>query len=163
MIAHHEYAGDIVATVVRCLRGEARVDCGLTGEVVAAAVAAAPDSAALIEDAATAFAPDCADAIQGTAPHDGKEMLGDGKEVLDSGEDIPAEGPGNFTNNVPSNVSPPLGSVGGGGGFNPQESNVQICDNGRQRSIRATRVNRYLTKHPGSFIGNCQITPAVSR
>src|SRR5436309_1656954 len=58
--AHREYAGDIVATVVRCANG----NCELTAEIVGSAVAAAPESAAAIDDAAVAIAPDCADAIQ---------------------------------------------------------------------------------------------------
>ena len=53
--AHREYAGDIVATVVRCANG----NCELTAEIVGSAVAAAPESAAAIDDAAVAIAPDC--------------------------------------------------------------------------------------------------------
>ncbi|HEY1582823.1 MAG TPA: hypothetical protein VGF73_06985 [Chthoniobacterales bacterium] len=151
--AHGEYAGDIVATVVRCAHGE-QLDCHLTGTIVAAAVAAAPASAVAVEDAAMAVAPDCADAIEGESTHES-----DGKEVLD----VPAEGPGNYGGPPPISQAPLPGAVGGGGGFNPQELRVQICDNGRQRGIRTTRVNHYLNAHPGSFIGTCQVTPAVSR
>ena len=149
--AHHEYAGDIVATAVRCANG----DCQFTGSIVAAAISAWPDSASVIDDAAIAVAPDCADAIQSATSYDGKQVL-DGKEVLP-----PGEGPDN-QGAPPSNQTPLLDSIGGGG-FNPQEPTVEVCDNGRQRAIRASQLNHYLSTHPGSFVGACVITPATSR
>lgn len=163
--SHHEYAGDIVATAVRCARGE-KADCALTGTIVAAAISASPDDATVIDDAAVAVAPDCADSIQQrtetTTESDGKEVL-DGKSVLPPAE-IPAEGPGNFTGPQPTNQVPPLGPIGGGGGgFNPQEPIVLVCDNGHQRSVPSPRVQRFLNRHPGSFVGSCNITPSTSR
>ena len=150
--AHHEYAGDIVATVVRCSNG----NCELTGAIVAAAVSATPDDAVAIEDAAVAAAPDCADAIQGATAHDGKE-------VLSGGENAPEEGPTNFSGSPPTNQLPFIGSVGGGGGFDPGIAPVLVCDNGIARFVPANLVARFIAKHPGSFVGSCVITPSTSR
>lgn len=169
--SHRDYAGDIVATTVRCSRGET-VDCDLISSIVAAGISAAPESAAVIDDAAVATAPDCVDAVQtrtesdGKQVLDGKEMLGDGKEILDGKEvlsDIPGEGPGDF-GSPPANPPPPFGPLGGGGGgFNPDDTLVMVCDNGRQRTIRGSRIDQFLHRHPGAFVGSCQITPATSR
>ncbi len=159
--AHHEYAGDIVATAIRCAHGE-KIDCELTGAIVAAGIVAWPQAAALIDDAAIATAPDCADSVQtrtenthndGKQTFDGKEML-DGKEALG---DIPEEGPG-----FGAPTTPPFFS-GGGGGFNPGETFVMVCDNGRQRRVRESNLQRFLDNHPGAFRGTCQITPATAR
>lgn len=48
-------------------------------------------------------------------------------------------------------------SEGGEGNtlLDPDESVVQICDNGRERAIRGGRVDDYLKKHPGSYVGPC--------
>lgn len=155
--AHPDYAGDIVATVVRCAEG----NCELTGEIVAAATSAAPDSAALIDDAAVAVAPDCADFVQGATTRDGKQLRGGGKEIPE--EDIPREGPTRFNETIPVAQPPLPGSVGGGAGFPPQNSTVQICDNGQQRTVSESRLAHFLETHPGAFAGRCQVTPAVSR
>ena len=139
--AHQEYAGDIVATVVRCAHG----NCELTAAIVVSATAADPDSAVAIEDAAVAAAPDCADAIQAATARN------------------PAEGPANSGSSAPTNQPPFVGSVGGGGGFDPNIATVLVCDNGIQRFVPANLVARFIGKHPGSFVGRCQITPATSR
>ena len=59
---HHEYAAEIVATALRCVRGE-KVDCDLTGAIVAAAIVGWPQAAAQIDDAAIATAPECSDSV----------------------------------------------------------------------------------------------------
>jgi len=152
VLAHRDYAGDIVATVVRCLGQQ---DCELTAMVVSAAVAARPDLASTITDAAIAVAPDCADAIQAALSGEGREAIEpDGKESL---PDIPAEGP------PPTNVQPPPFVGGGGGGFSPQETVVLVCDNGRERRVRETQLGNFLDAHPGAVVGTCQITPVTSR
>ena len=148
--AHREYAGDIVATVVRCANG----NCELTAEIVGSAVAAAPDSAVAIDDAAVAIAPDCADAIQAAtsksnqAPHE--PVAGD-------------EGPTDF--GAPLSTNPPLiiDTGGGGGGSAPQNVVVSVCDNGQDRRIAGGDVRHFLATHPGSFVGRCQVTPVTSR
>ncbi|MGI8957166.1 MAG: hypothetical protein ACR2II_09670 [Chthoniobacterales bacterium] len=158
---HHEYAGEIVTTALRCVRGE-KVDCDLTGAIVAAAIVGWPQAAAQIDDAAIAAAPECSDAVQthtentrndGKQVMDGKEMF-DGKRPLgDTPEEVAVFGPPN---------TPPF-FFGGGGGFNPAEPLIQVCDNGRMVTIREGRLTHYLNNHPGSFVGMCQITPSTSR
>lgn len=149
IVAHRTYAGDIVATVLRC---GPRDDCAFVGRVVGAAVVVAPAEASVIDDAALAIAPDCADAIQAAIERDGK--------------DIPAEGPGpdNFEGGLPTNQVPLPGSIGGGGGgFNPQEQLLLVCDNGTQRRVRESQLGAFLSSHPGSFVGSCQPTPTTNQ
>lgn len=146
VVAHKEYSGDIVATVVRCSNG----NCELTGAIVAAAISETPDNAVAIEDAAVAIAPDCADAIQAAVAN-----------ALRQGS--PGEGPTSFGGSPPSNQPPFVGLVGGGGGFNPSETPVLICDNGQQRTIPENSVAQFLANHPGAFRGSCQVTPTTSR
>ena len=141
--AHREYAGDIVATVVRCSNG----NCELTGAIVASAVSATPDDAVAIEDAAVAAAPDCADAIQAATAN-----IGRAKPEQSS-----------FGGSPPTNQPPFVGSVGGGGGFDPNIATVLVCDNGVARFVPANLVARFIAKHPGSFVGRCVITPSTSR
>ncbi len=134
--AHREYAGDIVATVLRC---SSNPDCAFVGTIVSAAVQAAESEASVIQDAALAIAPDCADAIQGA-------------------NDIPGEGPTGPISQVPL-----PGSIGGGGGgSNPQEQLFMVCDNGTQRSVRESQLGAFLTSHPGAFVGSCQPTPTTN-
>ncbi|MGI8890773.1 MAG: hypothetical protein ACR2G0_08335 [Chthoniobacterales bacterium] len=161
--AHHEYSGDIVATSVRCASGE-KIDCDLTSAIVAAAVSAAPQAAAEIDDAAVATAPDCVDSVQNRTESDGKQVL-DGKEVLSA--QVPAEGPVDLDES-PSNQTPPINFLPNGGGGvvsvnPPQLSFVTVCDNGQQRTVKSVRVPHWLSVHPGGFVGSCEVTPATSR
>ncbi len=145
--AHREYAGDIVATVLRC---SPNVDCDFVGVIVGAAIQAAPGEASIIDDAALAVAPDCADAIQAATEK--------------SAGDIPAEGPDNFGGGAPLNQVPLPGSIGGGGGgFNPQDQLLLVCDNGTQRTVAQSQLGAFLSSHPGSFVGSCQPTPTTNR
>lgn len=144
--AHHDYAGDIVATVLRC---SSDVDCVFVQRIVSAAIAAAPSEASVIDDAALALAPDCADAIQAAA--------GDGKEIVPP----PAEGPEDFGGGVPLGQVPLPGIIGGG--VTPQEQLILVCDNGTQRRVLATDLGNFLNTHPGSFVGSCQPTPVANQ
>ncbi|HEX3817129.1 MAG TPA: hypothetical protein VHW03_02440 [Chthoniobacterales bacterium] len=147
--AHHEYAGDIVATVLRC---SPNVDCDFVGRVVREAVLAYPAAASEIDDAAVAIAPDCAGAIENASIHYDK--------------DIPAEGPGTFGVGAPSNQLPPPGSAeggNGGGGYDPTQHRILVCDNGTQRQVNENNLAAFLRAHPGSFIGTCQPTPTTNR
>jgi hypothetical protein len=144
--AHHEYAGDIVATVVRCSNG----NCELAGAIVAAAVSATPDDAVVIEDAAVAAAPDCADAIQAATANVGH-----------AGGSI--QGATNYGGSPPTNQPPFVGPIGGGGGFDPALGAVLVCDNGTARFVPANKLPNFLAAHPGSFVGACVVTPSTSR
>jgi hypothetical protein len=158
--AHREYAGDIVATVLRC---SPNVDCAFVARVVRSAIATAASEASIIQDAALAINPDCADAIQGGVP-DGKEVL-DGKEMLDGKQVLtpPGEGPADFGGGTINQVPLPGSIGGGGGGFNPGEQLLMVCDNGTQRSVRESQLGAFLRSHPGSFVGSCQPTPTTNR
>lgn len=141
---HHEYAGDIVATVLRC---SPNVDCNFVGRVVAIAVIAYPAAASEIDDAAIAIAPDCAGAIENATILEGKDV------------------PGEFGAG-PSNQLPPPGSAeggNGGGGYNPTQRRILVCDNGTQRQVNEGNLVQFLRSHPGSFIGTCQPTPTTNR
>jgi hypothetical protein len=59
--AHREYAGDIIATALRC---SPSLDCAFAGVIVTSAVHSAPGDASIIDDAALSVAPDCSDAIK---------------------------------------------------------------------------------------------------
>ncbi|MDQ2868096.1 MAG: hypothetical protein M3R59_06785 [Verrucomicrobiota bacterium] len=72
-------------------------------------------------------------------------------------------GEGGFSNPV-GNINPPSGSTaGGGGGFNPEEGKVLLCDNGMQVSVFASQVNEYVENHPGTYLGVCQPTPSTNK
>ncbi len=145
--AHREYAGDIVATLLRC---SPSLDCDFVGVIVTSAVRAAPGEASIIDDAALAIAPDCADAIQAATSR--------------GGTDIPGEGPDNFGGGAPLNQVPLPGSIGGGGGgFNPEDQLLLVCDNGTQRTVAQSQLGAFLSSHPGSFVGSCQPTPTTNR
>lgn len=150
VMTHHEYSGDIVTTILRC--GSSR-DCAFVGTIVTAAIQVAPSEVSVIQDAALAIAPDCADAIQAAT-------ILDSKDAKDVGG-IAAENPSYIG---PISQVPLPGSVGGGGGgINPGEQIFMVCDNGTQRSIRASQLGAFLTSHPGSFVGSCHVTPATNR
>ncbi len=149
VLTHRSYAGDIVATVLRC---GPNGDCDFVRSIVGAGIRVAPSEASAIDDAALAIAPDCADAIQAAIPHDGKEVL-----------EAPAEGPADFSSGAPTNQLPLPGSIGGGGGgFNPQDNLILVCDNGTQRKVRESQLGSFLSGHPGSFVGSCQPTPVTN-
>jgi hypothetical protein len=136
--AHREYAGDIVETIIRCAFPDEEADCQFVGAIVAAAVAALPDSSSGVAEGALAAGPSCVDAIQ-AALRQGKNEEG------------------NFGTNPPSSVSASPGSVsGGGGGFNLQEQPILVCDNGTQQQVLQSQLGAFLSSHPGSFVGSCQ-------
>ncbi len=151
--AHKDYAGDIVATVVRCANG----NCELTAEIVGSAIASAPDSAVAIDDAAVAIAPDCADAIQAATS---KSSQGPHEPLAERTSD---EEPSDF--GAPPLTAQPvlLDTGGGGGGSSPETVLVSVCDNGHDRRIASNAVPHFLATHPGSFVGRCQVTPVTSR
>jgi hypothetical protein len=135
--ARKEFAGDIVATGIRCLGDHP--DCELAGGIVAAGLAVNPAAASNIIDLALQLAPDCRGAIEIAAG--------------------PAEGPVNVLNG-PANINPPPGSLpGGAGGLSPEQAVVTICENGQNVQVPASRADAYLRSHRGSVRGGCQVTP----
>lgn len=155
--AHHNYAGDSVATI---LRGVSRLDCNFVEAIVLAALQAAPGEASAIDDAALAMAPDCSDAIQ-TA---NSGLPGGGPDGGARGG-LGSRGGGDFgggTAGVGVGATS-FGGGGGGGGFNPQDQLLLVCDNGAQRTVRETLLGAFLRSHVGSFVGSCQPTPTTNR
>jgi hypothetical protein len=134
--ARKELAVEMVENVIHCLQ---KPDCGLIQDLVSAAITANPEAASEIADAALGATPNCADSIQ------------------QAGIRPPGEGPAED----PTNQNPPPGSIGGG--VDPQEATVLICDNGTQVNIAASQVQSYLQSHQGAFVGNCQLTPDTNR
>jgi predicted regulator of Ras-like GTPase activity (Roadblock/LC7/MglB family) len=145
--AHREYAGETVGTLIRCTTN---IDCNLVGAMVAAAISADASSTSAIADAALAAAPGCAHAIQ--------------EATLRAANDRPAEGPSDLGSAGPTNQLPLPGSIGGGGGgFDPHEQLVLVCDNGTPRTVRESQLGEFLSSHPGSFAGSCQPTPRTNK
>lgn len=137
--AHADWKKEILRTVITCLGPD---DCDLIAQDVAAVVSAFPDEANALIELAIELAPPCRDAI-GQAP---------------------GGGVGVFTN-APINQSLPPGTVagGGGGGFNPEDTRLTVCDNGSSVVVLSSRLATYLTAHPGAFVGACVVTPATNR
>ena len=138
--ARKEIAGDIVASAISCL-GE-HPNCDLTGQIVAAGLAANPDGSANIMELALQSAPDCYAAIERAA---GGER-GEG---------------GGFTD-PPSNQNPPPGTTGAGAG---QEKCI-VCHNPHnyhEIEIPCDQVDKFLKNHPGDYRGRCQATPPKNR
>jgi hypothetical protein len=141
--ARKEFAADIVVETIRSLRALKALDRDLVGQIVAAGLSANPEAASNIIDLAVQAAPDLREAIEAAG--------------------TPAEGPGGLADG-PTNQNPPPGSIGGGaGGFDPEERNVTICDNGQNVQVPTSKEEAYLHSHPGSRLGACQVTPGVNR
>lgn len=134
--ARKEWTADIVRTALRCLPG--RVECDMVADIVTAATAANPDDASQIMEIALQLYPNCRGVI-GQPPDEGEFGA------------------------APPNVLAPPGSIGGGGGFNPQENTVTVCDNGVNVQVPVSQVNEYLSTHPGSRLGACDVTPSTNR
>ncbi len=134
-----EFAGETVATVLRCA---GTTDCDYVGAVVAAAVAARAGVAIAVSDAAMARAPNCEESIQKAANAAGKTESDAAKE------DEPSALIGK--------------SAGANEGFDPRERLIPVCDNGAQRGVRESQVADFLRTHPGSLSGRCPPTPTPS-
>ncbi len=128
-----ELAPQIVVTALRC---GVKKDCDFAGAMVAAAVTAAPDSAANIGQAASARAPNCAEiiqrAIEPATPADGAP--------------IP---------NGQSGTSPTPGEE-----YDPLEPLHLVCDQGTPRALRASELDEFLKAHPGATLGPCPPSPS---
>jgi hypothetical protein len=141
VVARHDYAGEIVGTVLRC---NAKRDCKYVRSIVAAAISADKSAATTIADAAIATAPDCADAIQNGVPR-----------AASGGGDHPAsDATGPDSQNPASSPSKDSDE-----GFDPHEQLTLVCDDGTQRTVRESQVDEYVRTHPGAFLGSCPSTP----
>jgi hypothetical protein len=139
-----EYAGEIVETVLRC---SGKVGCEYAGMVVAGAVAAAPQSASRIHDAAMIRAPGCAETIRSAAQ---------AAVANPSANAIPGVGvPLGTTPRAPSEVQQDEG-------YDPLEPLRLVCDNETQRAIRESQVDDYLKTHPGAVLGSCPPTATAA-
>lgn len=140
VVRRAEFAGEIVGTVLQCSE---KVDCEFAGMIVAAAVAAAPQSTVAINDAAVARAPDCSETIR-------KAAQPVATPVASSAPAIPA----------PPGTAPGLpGEMQQDEGYDPLEPLRLVCDDGTQRAIRESQINDFLKTHPKSFLGTCPTTP----
>lgn len=126
-----DWKEDILRTVFRCLGSE---DCRLLSRVLRA-LATGSDAAALTALAAE-LAPECAPNFGAGAP--------------------PDEG---VYGVAPSNLNPPPGSIGGGGG---QGNVVAVCVNGVTRFVSPSAAEEILRTNPGATLGACQVTPVTN-
>ena len=134
VMARRESTGEIVEAVLRC---NGKANCELVGSIVAAATTAEGDPAK-IADAAIAKAADCAESIREASRRGAKAS--DRAEAVAAPEKSPLIG----TSNGPDE------------GFDPHEQLNLVCDDGTQRTVRASQLDDFLRSNPGSFIGVCQ-------
>jgi hypothetical protein len=143
--ARKEFAGEIVAIVLRC---SGKSDCEFTKSIVAAAVAAAPDASGAIGEAALARAPACADTIRRAIPPASRAKLN----------------PAAVQSSSPADVAPASGAAEAAvEELDPFEPLRLVCDNGTPRVVRESEIDDFLETHPGAFVGDCPAaTPSPS-
>lgn len=131
--ARKEFAGPIVAEAIRCLREHP--DCNITGQVVAAGLAADPEASATIMEQALELAPDCRAQIEQAAG--GGE--GEGATATQS-----------------SNENPPPGTLGAGAGHQACVVCHNIQHNPQTLTIDCNALPAHLAH--GDTEGPCQAT-----
>ncbi len=139
--ARPAFAGEIVGSILRC---SGKLDCEFVGAVVAAAASVEGVEMGAISDAAVAKASDCAETIREASRRKPKPN-GEKAEAT-------ASEPGALIGT----------SAGPDEGFDPHEKLEPVCDNGTQRAIRASELNKFLGTHPGAVIGSCQTPPQTN-
>lgn len=132
--AHPEWKRDILRTIFRCLGTN---NCRKLNGVLRA-LSTGSDASELTQ-LALELAPDCAPAFGG-AGRGGEEAGGFG--------------------NAPSNLNPPPGSIGGGGG---QGNVVAVCFMGVTRFLSPEAAQEFLANNPGATLGACVVTPVLNR
>jgi len=134
--ARRELAGDVVSEAIRCMREHP--DCNITGQVVAAGLAANPEESASIMEKALQLAPDCQTQIE--------QAAGGG------------EGEG-ATASQSSNQNAPPGTLGAGAGGGHQA--CVVCHNVQHNPQTLTIDCNALPAHlaHGDYEGPCQATP----
>jgi hypothetical protein len=134
--ARKNLQGDILCMTIRCLKEKRELDCAWVTDVVRDWIKADPDSANQLIELVSDCSSDCRDPLQG---------------LLTGG--------GAFAN-LPSNINPPPGSVGGGAAAG---NACIVCHNGENVQIACDNMANYLTAHPGDTSGACQVTSTTNR
>jgi hypothetical protein len=139
----NEFAGPIVGTVLRC---SGKNDCEFSGAIVAAAVAAAPNSARPVGEAALAQVPACAETIRQAT-----------QSLVTRPQSNTALKPTSPAEQQASSVTP---SPSVTEHYDALEPLRLVCDEGTQRILRQSQVDDFLQTHPGAFLGRCQPKPS---
>ncbi len=132
--AKPQWKNDILRSAFSC----AGDDCRLLGRILRGAIDASPGDASALTDLATQLAPSCASSFGGGG-HGGED------------EGVFGVAPG-------TNLNPPPGSIGGGGG---QGNIVAVCLNGQTIFVTPERAQELINQ--GATLGACQVTPSVNR
>ncbi len=132
--AHPQWKNDILRSAFSC----AGDDCRLLGRILRGAIDASPGDASALTDLATQLAPGCANSFGGG--HGGED------------EGVFGVSPG-------TNLNPPPGSIGGGGG---QGNIVAVCVNGQTLFVTPERAQELINSGDAT-LGACQVTPSVNR
>lgn len=135
--AHPEWRKDVLRTAFSCVGSG---DCRLLGRILHGAIEGSPGHASELTNLAVELAPDCAGSFQG--PRGGGENMGEGI----------------FGNPPGTNLNPPPGSIGGGGG---QGNIVAVCFNGQTQFVTPERAQELLAQ--GGTLGACQVTSTVNQ
>jgi hypothetical protein len=133
--ARGELAGDIVATVLRCM---GRVDCEKVGAIVKATLSVRAGAAQAISDAAMALAPKCGESIEAATRAATK---------------MSSPSPG-------AQSSPSTTGSEAEREYDPHEEFALVCVAGIQRAVRQSLLTEFLHSHPGAVMGKCSPTPS---
>ncbi|MEY2537532.1 MAG: hypothetical protein QOG67_1272 [Verrucomicrobiota bacterium] len=135
---HKPLRPDLLCTAVRAQRERHALNCTWVANILREWIKAEPRDANQLTEAVAL----CAEECRGTL------------EMNQSGE----EGEGNFVS-PPSNVNPPPGSFGGG---SASGNTCIVCRNGHEMPIACSEVNAFVSRHPGTSAGPCQVTPTTN-
>jgi hypothetical protein len=124
---------DFLCRSIRCAHESGVADCDWVREIVREWIKKEPTLANQLMEAVAQCAPDCRDLFQNV-------------------------GEGNFTTS-PSNINPPPGTIGGGGGA---IEICVVCHNGSNVEVPCSDVQDYLRSHRGDTVGACQATPITN-
>lgn len=135
-IVRKQWAVDILKEAFRAVGP----DCGMRARILKSIIAAVPEQAAKLTEAAIAAGPDCAGAF---------------------GQGAGAPPPPDDDFGPPPPLNPPTlpGSFGGSGG---QGNVIAICHNGRTIFVSPQAAEQHLNNHPGDTLGACQVTPTTN-
>src|SRR3954452_23987912 len=138
--SHPNWKSDILRTAFRCLGAGGGADCRLLAGVLHGVINGG--DAQQLTELAIELAPSCADAF-------GVDHKGGGPGPGGVIEE------GNFGNPPGSNLNPPPGSIGGGGG---QGNVIAICHNGHTIFVSPQGAENHLNHHSGDTLGPCVVT-----